>query len=49
MSTPRMTDQEVLEALTKFERLHIVAPTTHTDIMTNALRVEVKIRGLVTR
>jgi hypothetical protein len=41
-----MTDDEVLANLTKFQRLHITRPTTHTDLMTHALRAEAKLRGL---
>ena len=47
MAAPEMTDQEVLDALVKFERLHAVKPTTHTDIMQLVLRTEAKIRGLL--
>ena len=47
MSAPKMTDQEILNALAEFTVLHATRPTTHTDIMCTALRVEAKIRGIV--
>lgn len=46
MAAPIMTDDEILEHLEEFTRLHAVNPTTHTDIMCLVLRTEAKLRGL---
>lgn len=47
MATPVMTDQEILDHLDEFTKLHAVRPTTHTDIMCLVLRTEAKLRGLI--
>lgn len=43
----KMTDTEVVDALAKFRLLHAEKPTTHTDIMTQVLTYEAKVRGLI--